>query len=474
MASSQNNQPGHDDYRLPWYAWGASFALIIVTLALVIARIGIGVYNSADQEITDDLIIQRADDAITSVELVLSFLEGAAVLIGLGFGALVFIGIRATRDVRAEMKAELAEIKQLSQEVQANLKEVNTVRQVVETYRETLERLPQNLEESRQLKADNEKAIQNLQAGIEKANLDLKAENQKVIDDLQANFNDLLQAVQELNLKNYDEAYRMVRQALRRSPENTQALYIAGWLEMQYIAGELDNGIAHLHKAMTLDPDSPSMKAAYGVALRRKALRLQGKERTDLLTQSEGYLKIALGINKTLLDLNRESFWGPIGGTLRDTGRIDDAIIAYHEALKVTPSSSYPVGNLANLYLRKASEHNLPEHLEEAIRFFRRTTEFAITELSFIPKDYYPMMDLAMAFTMLGQQDRQNFERSDEWLENALGLDYSPEMLRVSLGGWHSLSQYCPPEWGEVKSRLINTIERLETLLKNRPSEPLG
>ncbi|HEX3051206.1 MAG TPA: hypothetical protein VHP83_11165, partial [Aggregatilineaceae bacterium] len=128
--------------------------------------------------------------------------------------------------------------------------------------------------------------------------------------------------------------------------------YIAGWLELQFILDHFAQGVAHLERVVQLRGDWPTARAAYGIALRRQATKETDPiERQNLFVRAEGELLAALGQNPHLLDPNQESFWGPIGGIRRDKGNLVGAIEAYENALKVTPRSSYPLGNLAGLYL---------------------------------------------------------------------------------------------------------------------------
>jgi tetratricopeptide (TPR) repeat protein len=349
----------------------------------------------------------------------------------LGLGAAAIFGYRSSQEFREELNKELEKVTDA---------------------REKMEALHQRVQEER-----NE---------VEK----LRGELSNLTPNLVPIFVDLLQASQELSLKNYQEAYRFVTNVLRQDPYNIQALYVAGWLELQYIPGKLTDGLTHLESAMQRDPDSLSIQAAYGVGLRRKALQTTPPdERQALFDKAEKQLTQALEKNPNLIDLNRESFWGPVGGIQRDTNRIDEAIKSYERALQVTPGSSYPMGNLATLYLQRAYQQpDDPALLEKALGAFERVDEFARAELAFMPKDYFLMMDLAMANAILGVRDPHYFQVSAEWLQAALLMDSSQGMLSVSLKGWQRLDNFCPDHWVEVKQHLDTAIRQIQETILNK------
>jgi tetratricopeptide (TPR) repeat protein len=359
--------------------------------------------------------------------MLLSLLEGAGVLVGLAIGAAAFYGLRNSRETREEFK----EISKDAKEQLAQLRK----------YDEYLKQLPAQA------------------ATVEK----LKVEQAALLDNLQSNFLDLFQAYQELGLRNYREAYDAAKRVLARDATNPQALYIAGWLEFQYVEADLDDGILHLEQALKQVPTWPSAKAALGVLLRRKGLRASTEnERAMYMVQAEAQLREALnGLNFDLIDPNMESFWGPLGGALRDSGRYEEAITAYENACQVTPGSSYPRGNLAALYLMKVQAGEMSE--KRALDTFRETRNLARVELSQVPNDYFLMMDIAMASAILGHEQAGEFETAQKWLDQALDLPgVTPELRSVSIRGWGYLRDYCPTEWDPVLDFIYKAIQRLE------------
>lgn len=382
-------------------------------------------------------VLNRANESADMADSILSFLEGASVLVGLALGAAAIFGYQNARELRQDIKDERKKTEDLLELITPHLQDING--------------LSSNLE-----------AFEQERKAFEQAK-----------ESLQTDFIDLLQANQELSLKNYHEAHRYAHRVLDRSPENIQALYIAGWLETQYIPDSLSLACEHLEKAIGLDSEANSVKAAYGVALRRRALKAGGDERIRLFRKSVRTLEDALDENETLLDLNRESFWGPVGGNYRDLGNLKAAIDSYEKARDVTPGSSYPVGNLGALYLQQAKEESNPNFLEKALEMFALTINLSTEEMGFNPNDYFVMMDLAMAYTMRGIVDSKNFIDAQRWFDAAISpsVGATPGMLNVSLGGWRRLQQGCPEVWAEVQKELDARIEEMNRVIQEREQQ---
>ncbi|NDJ85580.1 MAG: hypothetical protein GYB66_06820, partial [Chloroflexi bacterium] len=379
-------------------------------------------------------VLNRAEDSVTSSELILSFLEGASVLIAVALGSAAIYGFRQTREVRRELDEQL---KELRDEYRSQLDQVSGMLGNVELTRQNL------------LQAIHDVSI-------------------------------LLLTDQEFRLNNYQEAYNFAEGVLEHDPSNLSALYIAGWMEANYLRGDemLKKGIRHLEHAMqratALGLDWPNVQAAYGVALRHLGMSL--KERDDdgykqLLFRAEGELRAALGKNPVLLGLNRESYWGALGGILRDTGRLDEAIQTYRDALKMTPGSSYPQGNLANLMLRKLSQVPAEERaaLEaETLDAFRLTVQFAESELAEGPGNFYLLMDIAMAKTILLHTDSSQacIDDARMYFERGLALASSFQ-LEVSARGWQFLFDSCPQDWEVVQRELRDRLQAMENYLES-------
>ncbi len=386
-----------------------------------------GVLDSEQEQLFANIeqMNERSEDAIDSAQNILSFLEGTAILVGIIIGIGAFLGITQFSDVRNEFDEKIKKIEELSSIITAHEDEL------------------------KELDHLNDK----LENGINSVTW-------------------LLQADQEFRLRNNSEAYNFANKVLQMSKDNPMALYILGWLKV-HTTDEIDEGIENLETLQRIMSDWriewPTAQASYAVALRRKARKMTDQhpdnikmleKSKDLLETAEARLVLALKESGSLMDFNKESYWGPLGGIRRDLGKILQAIDAYRNALKITPGSSYPQGNLASLYLIAYHEKlPLPENLAEdevgktylelAEQAFHDTREFAIHELVTAPNDYYNLMDIAMSYTMLGHSTE-----GKKYLHRALGLKPAVNKLEVSLiSGWEILKKNCPTEWDDrIKS----------------------
>lgn len=391
---------------------------------------------------------ERSEDAVASAQIILSFLEGAAVLVGLAVGAAALYGFNQINDLNERSEQKLSEFENRIKEAEADVREFDNIIKPRLRALELVEDVNTKLNES------------------------LNSLGQ-AIDDVAW----LLQADQEFRLGNYYQARQFSEQVLRHNPDNPLALYILGWLKVQHIRGMLDEGIEHFDHLKSVlgkrEMDWVTARAVYGVALRRKATDLKNSDKmpeaTKYLNLAKAELEAALALNNTLMDFNRESFWGPVGGIYRDLDKIDDAIESYKKALGVTPGSSYPQGNLAGLYLRKVSTlegKERAEMLKLAEKSFNDTKRFAQAELANLPNDYFHMMDVAMSCIMAG-----DFDYGNEMLDRALETETPSMLLVVSLSGWRDLVQYCPDEWSDRRKMLEEAIHRMEEAIEAQSEE---
>jgi tetratricopeptide (TPR) repeat protein len=425
-----------------WRAMAVFSAVLVVGLLGLTSILRV-MYMSTDTLTTDDaeailaadaqLLLERAQDALGAVDLVLSFLEGASVIAGLGFGAATIYGIRNTEETREELRKEVERVEEIRKQIDQRIAEL-------EGYRPYLENL-------RELRGELQESQQSMSQTID-------------------NVSRVFQADQEFRLKNYDSAYKMAMQVLANDSDNRLALYIAGWLEVQYLRDQLDNGIDHLARAVELEGNWPAAKAAYGVGLRRKARKATGEERERLFLQAEGVIKEALSQSPRLMDFEGESFWGPVGGILRELGQLDGAINAYENALEVTPSSSYPWGNLATLYLKRAKTTGNPEHQAMALDAFEKTVRTANGELVTQPDNYYLLMDIAQASTILGQRQPEQLAEAQHALESALAAEVSLNSMETSRRGWVDLLENCPEEWDNVRTALGEALQIIDRAIE--------
>ena len=288
-------------------------------------------------------------------------------------------------------------------------------------------------------------------------------------------------AFQEYGLKNYRQAYALARPVLDRNPENAHVSYLVGLLGLVY--GNLDESLQLLRVAHLGQPESASVEGAYGVALRRAA-RAAARDGNpdyglDLLELARQRMTHALAAEPGLLDHNAEPFWGTLGGVLRDLGCIEDALQAYESGLDIKPLSSYLLGNRASLRLQLHREN--PARWDTLLDAFDEMRRVSQAELATAPDEYFPAMDLAMAYVMLGRRDAADFAHAHESLEHAMDLrDATSEQLGVSLAGWESLLQACPeiePDpplngqpvpWAEVRANLQQAIDAVHQAIEHR------
>ena len=84
---SQAKSEATSNRLLRWITIMATILVIVLLATTMMLRAISAVTPATSTDLAADAILDRAQDAVSGVELVLSFLEGASVLIGLGFGA---------------------------------------------------------------------------------------------------------------------------------------------------------------------------------------------------------------------------------------------------------------------------------------------------------------------------------------------------------------------------------------------------
>lgn len=450
-------------------------ALVLFTSSLrIIYLIDNDDITAEDTSVTQEeatRVLHRAEDAVASVELVLGFLEGASVLVAVALGAAAVYGVRQTNQLRLELRSDLEST-------------VNELRRARLDDRKVLDNARATLEELRRYQPRLEE--------LNEIEHNLLQKTREVGDEVRhkalSTVGRLLQADQEFRLRNYKLSYTFISDVLEEErrearakafaagdpdaatlenfePTNTLALYLAGWMEIQHIDNRHEEGLRHLQRLVELEPRWPSALAAYGVALRRQAMReadADGNPNRELMNMAQGMLYQALGRDDDLVDFNKESYWGPLGGLLRDIGDIDQAIGAYANARRVTPGSSYPAGNMASLLLRKTQDD--PSQEKRAMEAFAETVKLANSELAHMPNDYFLLMDLAMARTVLSYRDAPLLEEARRNLQQALHMRPSKEHLGVSVRGWQNLIKFSPNHlnWRATKSAMQEMLAEVE------------
>ncbi len=436
--------------------------LVLVVTPLLLLSLPPLIYLAGGGEITE------AD--MSSADRVLSFLEGASVLIGGAVAVAAIYGFRNAQEVRKELRETLNHEAEKLENVRAELRA--KLREGDERLIRLGERLREEMEATRKELREEQERLNSSGEALREREERLAQELQEahdVVATLQMNTAELSEAYHNILHRNYQQAFDLAQSILQRDPENITALYLSGWLSIQFLKNRtVDQAISDLEKALQLaqaqgtEARSLAIKAALGVAYRRKG-KQQKEVRERYFAKAENYLLEVTGNEKTerLLDLYAESFYAPLGGLYRDRGQLDKAIECYRKATEITPGSSYPWGNLAQLLW----ETGEPE--EDVMRAFRRTYRTAEREQGATPEDYYLLMDLAMSSTVLGK-----FKEAEEWLEEALAASLTEEMLRTSLNGWQFLLKSCPQgeKWDAVRQHLKAGLDAVTEAIEKRQS----
>lgn len=314
-------------------------------------------------------LLERANDAVNFADSVLSFLEGASVVLG------VMIALGAWM-LRNSVQDQIAGIRAENALVQKRLADRETALQALES--EVAERLDAAL-------ADTQREIEEAR---QRADRSFKL------------LNSLVLAEQQVRAHNHASALRILMDVLDLEPDNYAINYLLGYLYS--LRKEYDRAIRHLEDSLAREDGFAPAIAALGLALRRKGDSLSDPAdrelRNEIWAQAEARLLAALRLDPHLTDAEGESYYGSLGGLYRRQGRYGDAIEAYRRAEQVTPSSSYPLINLASLYWYQGDT-------QQAREYFQRVHNAARLKLDTNPLDNWARADYAQALVVLGQRD---------------------------------------------------------------------
>ena len=256
-------------------------------------------------------------------------------------------------------------------------------------------------------------------------------------------------AERQYQVKDYDGALDTYRRALLLDPTNAVIHYRLGYVYTQ--SGQLDEATDHLNKALEIDPQFALALANLGYVLRRRAENLPNEnvDRGRLLAEAELKLRQALTISPKLVDEDGESWWGSLGGLHRRRGQIDDAIDAYRRAQRVTPAASYPVANLALLFLQKGDR-------ARTFDAFQRAERLASRGVLADGRDFWAWADLLVAQLALGKYAEA--QSTLEWVLASVP-EAAPRTLGMPLETIKQITQRAKPE---DAAKLRTFIERLE------------
>ncbi|NDJ78138.1 MAG: tetratricopeptide repeat protein [Chloroflexi bacterium] len=364
-----------DDNKRMWRISRLDAQILVTVLAVALAALALYVAWRNDQRteivVNEDVtneeataILERANDAVAFADSILSFLEGASVVVGAGLA----IGAWMLR---------------------------NSIQSQIETTRDFVQQTEARFAEREQeltaLETDLKQRLDTLVTFTEQQLAGAK-------DEARASFRVLsllVLAEQQVRDHNLNTALRTLEEAYVADADNQATNYLLGYLYTS--RKQFDVAIERLERALELDPGFAPAQAALGLALRRKGdgTHDDPTEQARLWAMAEAKLLEALGRDPHLTDADGESYFGTLGGLYRRQNRFDDALRVYDEARRVTPNSSYPITNLAALHKRLG-------HDDQATFFFERVVRAAELQLDDDPRDYWTRADYAQAKLVLG------------------------------------------------------------------------
>ncbi len=324
-----------------------------------------------------DIVLERANDAINSAELILSFLEGASVLITVAVAAAAIFGLSNVNELRSQFEETKARL----EEAESNLRQ-----REARLYTFELEFI--------KIRDEARNAQRQLEA-LERYSL----------------------AEQLMRERNLDAALVECAKSYALDPKNYTNNYLFGSLLMA--KGQFREATQKLEEALEVEPSFAVAIASLGLAYRRLG-ELTTKNRGQQIryyNMAEEKLLTALELDDKLLNNDGESYQGTLGSLYRRQGRIFEAIARYKQAAKVTPGRSYPFVNLGLLYFEEGQNDLRDQYLRTA----KRNAERRINDT---PSDYWALFDLAQIELILG-----NRSIADERLKDA--IEFTPPSLSV-------------------------------------------
>ncbi len=345
-----------------------------------------------------NITLERANDAVNSAELVLSFLEGASVIITVSIAAAALVGLSSINELREAVDETENELLRRVETTEARLKEREQRLASMEDLIAEAEKRIDSLVEERlqQVFADTESARRQ-SASLARHSL----------------------AEQLMRERNIDAALHACEEAYRLDPGNYANNYLYGMLLIE--KGRFNEAVQKLNEALKEEPDFTPALAALGLANRRVGDQTDNRhERNEYYNVAEAGLLAAIEADANLLTHDGESYYGTLGSLYRRTGRIEDALDCYRRAAEVTPRRSYPYINLAMLYMHQQEEQLRDQNLLIAERN-------AMRRLADTPTDHWALYDMGLIHLLRGEVDkaRQLFREAIDFTPAVISVYYS-------------------------------------------------
>ncbi len=236
--------------------------------------------------------------------------------------------------------------------------------------------------------------------------------------------------------------------ALQLDPGNPVINYRMGYTCSQ--AGALDEAERYLRQALAGEPDFAPALANLGYVYRRRAEQLpEGVERARAFNEAESHLTQALSLLPNLVDDDGESWWGSLGGLYRRRGQMQEAVHAYREAARVTPSSSYAWVNLALLGMQQDGADAMRDT-------WRQAQQLAAAETRADVDNYWGYADLVTTSLALGDAEQAEEALASFFRTIPAEAGQVPQVLRDSL---EQLAASLPEERRAAVQAVIGRIE---------------
>ena len=196
----------------------------------------------------------------------------------------------------------------------------------------------------------------------------------------------------------YEGAIETYKRSLALDSNNPVTYYRIGYV--QAAQGQLQEAEASLLRSLEIEGEFAPAIVTLGLTYRRMGEKMErGIERERMLNQGELYMLRGLAMSSKLVDEDGESWWGALGGLYRRRQQTDQAIYAYQQATIVTPHSSYPFGNLANLY-------GQINNIDEMLRMYQRVERLADAEVQAQVDNFWGYFDLLTSQLALGHVEK--------------------------------------------------------------------